>query len=429
MLKDTFVINTDNKKFISVLETLIDTLNIKSILHIHSGNFKYISIINLTDIIYTKININNIQDDSLITNMPNVDLIIMKDAITNLSDELIVEILDKYTKKCKVLLLSDSDSKLVNMDKYPYDKFPTTLIDTDKNEKIYVYPEIKIPKIIHFMWYSQDSSHYNSIPDNYKKYVKTWAENNKDYKIIIWTVENIQKEILQTDIFKKYKKTFDIMHHIEKCDLLRYIILYMYGGIYSDLNNLCNQNISRLLINRTLGLSFEPMEHNIIVFNNTKQELITNSFLISSKRNKFWIDFLNFINNFYFKNRDNSYVLINTGPYILGKFVLNYFKYIKDIIIKNCYTQIYINENENIITTGCENHKNNVFFKVWKDTSHWGGKYNNIYYDQFNVKQNHSIEYFTQSNNKNINQSKKYTKILLYLILLVLFIIFIILIL
>lgn len=298
--------------------------------------------------------------------------------------------MDKYTKKCKMILLSNdftTDDNIdinigqfrpINMDKYPFDSYPTTILHTNNNKKCYIYAKINIPKIIHFMWFSKKDYLRDSYPDNYIKYINSWKQHNDDYQIVIWTRDKIEKDIFPTKLFIKYKNLFDKMKHIEKCDFLRYIVMYLYGGIYSDLNNFCNHNITPLLIDRHIGFSLEPIEHNEMFYGVTEQILLTNSFLISSIYNTFWLDLLESINSNYYQTKDNLFVMINTGPYKLGKFVKQYYKDLSNILISNCYTQIYTQKNQKV-TLGCENRENyNIFHKKWKDTSGWGLKYNSV---------------------------------------------------
>lgn len=42
-----------------------------------------------------------------------------------------------------------------------------------------------IPKVIHYCWFGG-----NPLPDNLKKYIKTWREQCPDYEIIEWNEHN-----------------------------------------------------------------------------------------------------------------------------------------------------------------------------------------------------------------------------------------------
>lgn len=63
---------------------------------------------------------------------------------------------------------------------------------------------------------------------------------------------------------------------IQRADAIRYFILYYYGGIYMDMDTLCNQTIPMQQVEN------DASEH-IAVFKSTEPTGITNDFMISSK--------------------------------------------------------------------------------------------------------------------------------------------------
>lgn len=94
----------------------------------------------------------------------------------------------------------------------------------------------EIPKVIHQIWIGTKSKpHYWS---------DTWdisfVKNYPEYKYVLWTDEKAQEEL------KKYPILELIFNNIQgycyKADILRYIILYEYGGIYIDIDSIWNYN-------------------------------------------------------------------------------------------------------------------------------------------------------------------------------------------
>jgi len=227
-----------------------------------------------------------------------------------------------------------------------------------------------VPKLIHFMWYSKSGKN-EKYPDRYDKYMISWRKYNPEFTIKIWNNTDIDDFWKLPDV-ENYREFYSKLKHIEKCDFTRYLIMYIYGGIYIDLNTMCYKNITPLL-DRELGLSFEPIEHNIL---HGFEYLITNSFLISSKGNIFWINLCEFIMKNYWKtNHPTNFIMINTGPCILGKFVIsNYSDKLNDIMIPNCLTQLFVNEDKgnNVKTKTCSSNDQVYFSKHWKDTAGWG---------------------------------------------------------
>ena len=100
-----------------------------------------------------------------------------------------------------------------------------------------------IPKIIHQIWIQG----YNSIPDNLKKIHLECIKINTNFKFIFWDNNKIIKFIKEhydiefLDIYNNY----NIM--AQKADFARYLILYIYGGIYLDMDMICKKNLNTFL--------------------------------------------------------------------------------------------------------------------------------------------------------------------------------------
>ena len=95
----------------------------------------------------------------------------------------------------------------------------------------------RIPKVLHFIWIGN-----NNIPNIYLKYIQSWIKYHPDYTYCFWNDDNIPKLINQN--------LYDSTNiYAMKADILRYEILYFYGGIYIDCDFLCLKNIDNLLDN------------------------------------------------------------------------------------------------------------------------------------------------------------------------------------
>ncbi|HEM9602787.1 TPA: glycosyltransferase family 32 protein [Streptococcus agalactiae] len=81
-----------------------------------------------------------------------------------------------------------------------------------------------IPKVIHYCWFGG-----NPLPDNLKKYIKTWREQCPDYEIIEWNERNydVTKNIFMREAYTK--KNFAYVSDYARLD-----IIYTYGGFYLD---------------------------------------------------------------------------------------------------------------------------------------------------------------------------------------------------
>jgi inositol phosphorylceramide mannosyltransferase catalytic subunit len=107
----------------------------------------------------------------------------------------------------------------------------TNIFTENKNENK------EIPKILHFIWIGK-----NQIPTIYNYYIQSWLFNHKDWKYYFWDDSNIP--ILYN------QETYDKSEtYAQKADILRYELLYKYGGIYIDCDFLCIKPIDKLIEN------------------------------------------------------------------------------------------------------------------------------------------------------------------------------------
>ena len=85
-----------------------------------------------------------------------------------------------------------------------------------------------IPKIIHQIWIGPKKR-----PDIWMDTFKIdYIKKNPDYKYILWNEENIDPLFEDFPIYKQVYNLEDSYNG--KSDILRYLILYVHGGIYVD---------------------------------------------------------------------------------------------------------------------------------------------------------------------------------------------------
>lgn len=89
-----------------------------------------------------------------------------------------------------------------------------------------------IPKIIHQIW----TQGCNKIPEKYKNYTDGWkAKEAEGYQYMCWSDESL------IDLIKKYDPSLvEVYTYFElpqqRSDLGRYLLLYIYGGFYIDMD-------------------------------------------------------------------------------------------------------------------------------------------------------------------------------------------------
>lgn len=158
---------------------------------------------------------------------------------------------------------------------------------------IIIYNMEKIPKTIHQIWLGE-----NKRPDIWlDTFKKDYINMHSDYHYILWNESNIIDLFME---FPVYGTIFSLeTTYNGKSDLLRYLILYKYGGIYIDADSVWinNKNFDDLLnqVNDSgVFVSYEPDTTNICggVMGSTKnnkymKELIQNieKYIIDTNNN------------------------------------------------------------------------------------------------------------------------------------------------
>ncbi len=101
------------------------------------------------------------------------------------------------------------------------------LYDLDKHRSFSNDGNYKIPRIIHQIWLG------GPLPAKYKEWVATW-KNWNGWQYMLWTDEDVkQLDLYNSDLYRRAP------NYGEKADILRYEILYNFGGLYVDTDMEC----------------------------------------------------------------------------------------------------------------------------------------------------------------------------------------------
>jgi GT2 family glycosyltransferase len=98
----------------------------------------------------------------------------------------------------------------------------------------------QIPKIIHQLWIG------NKAPPP-KNLMDTWRDKNPDFTYIYWNEEEFAKRKI---VFKCQKRIDEIEEINGKADIIRWELLYHYGGVFLDADSICIEPIDDELMNK-----------------------------------------------------------------------------------------------------------------------------------------------------------------------------------
>jgi mannosyltransferase OCH1-like enzyme len=152
------------------------------------------------------------------------------------------------------------------------------------NENIDVYINntnnaFPIPKIVHITFKT-----YDSIPKEYKEIFNSWKVTNPDWEIKFYSYKD-NDDIVK----KKFPWLYDTYENFyfdeQRLDMAKACYLYLYGGLYVDINYLPLANIDTLFYKSNDELYFAYNN------DNTQNTIIT-SFMASKPKSSFWLSYL-----------------------------------------------------------------------------------------------------------------------------------------
>ncbi len=215
----------------------------------------------------------------------------------------------------------------------------------------------KIPKIIHQIWLGSKKKPewcMNSWKIDY-------INQNPEWEYRFWDEEEINKLSLIN------KKQYNDEKNVRgKSDIVRYEILYQFGGIYIDSDSLCinpNKSLNNLINNKTFIAGREPKN----------KQFVANGVIGCNINNQNIYKMIDFINKNYYNlkkkyPKDNQIWLVTNQP-----------QFTKICEENNChiydsnvfYPEDFIKNNINIPIEDIKlKYKNSYMFQYW--LSHYG---------------------------------------------------------
>ena len=164
-----------------------------------------------------------------------------------------------------------------------------------------------IPKKIHQIWLGS-----KPLPKKYLRWMNSWKKHNNGWEYKLWNEDNIKE--LQIKGFNIYSNELNPGY---RSDIVRYVVLNKYGGIYVDTDFECIKSIPNELLNYKFV--------SCLIFGNKPS--IANGMMMSTPGFILIKNILESIKKDNYVN-DISKIIENSGPEILTK---QYFSLIKEI--------------------------------------------------------------------------------------------------
>lgn len=159
-----------------------------------------------------------------------------------------------------------------------------------------------IPKIIFQTWKSR-----TDIPEHLAYWSNTFRKHNPDYTFRLWDDKDNRAFIAKN--FPWFLETYDgYPAEIYRADAVRYFFLYLFGGVYADMDTECLRPLDDML----------AMDSDIILgrmgTNPHFEHSIPNAIMISKPRQEFWLLVISLMTNPLLEHNRPEYM---TGPIIL----------------------------------------------------------------------------------------------------------------
>jgi mannosyltransferase OCH1-like enzyme len=172
-----------------------------------------------------------------------------------------------------------------------------------------------IPKIIH-QTAPTDESKWKPI---WKQCQDSWKNLHPDFEYRFWSDEDMDTFMKENypEFYENVFVKYDV--HIKRVDALRYFILKHFGGIYADMDYMCQKRFFEELQGNNVYIAESPW---------TKGHH-QNALMISPKGHIFWDSVIDELQ----KRKDVTGTLEATGPYALEECISKYKE--KDLITLN----------------------------------------------------------------------------------------------
>ncbi|KAL4219253.1 hypothetical protein ACF0H5_021835 [Mactra antiquata] len=136
-----------------------------------------------------------------------------------------------------------------------------------------------IPQILHQTWKT------NCLTDDMAKYIKTFADWNPRWRYYFWTDET-GRDLIAKRHPALLKVWDNVSKGVQRGDILRYVVLYEFGGMYTDLDVQFLRNLDQLTYKYSCIVSPEPFEHSAFLYK--LPFVINNAILLCKPKHPFF---------------------------------------------------------------------------------------------------------------------------------------------
>ena len=148
------------------------------------------------------------------------------------------------------------------------------------------YLRIQKNKIIHQVWFGtipnreQAKKTYLKL----KQYRESWTKRNHNWVHIEWSRRRSFEFVKR--YFPEYYALFrSYRYEIQRCDVIRYLLLYRYGGWYADMDYYCNRPLDEAMSQYPNKIYFVQTPNTTFL---QDEDYISNSLMYSEAGHQYW---------------------------------------------------------------------------------------------------------------------------------------------
>lgn len=223
-----------------------------------------------------------------------------------------------------------------------------------------------IPKRIHMMWLTDRMDiHEMQIPSKYDYCRSTWTQHNPDWTLDIWSLPKV-RELLK-EYFPQHLAAFDKTRRIiTKCDIARFCVVAVFGGLYCDLDFYCRKSMNEIVAGKDIMLIREVPEHE------DKDNKLYNGIFAAVPQHPFLLGWIERMFANIAETPDTiDFVEHTTSPvafqrYYMSSVITNSTKI---QLTETCRLMPYTDKNK--LSSKCLNTLDPETFTVWHEGSNW----------------------------------------------------------
>ena len=132
-----------------------------------------------------------------------------------------------------------------------------------------------VPKRIFQTWETDD------VPERWRSAQQSVRLQNPDFHYTLLT-DHDRRDILRKHWPQLLPILRDYPHAVQRADLIRYVVMYLFGGVYLDLDYVCLRPLAGLVERVSAAVGLVPSTNS--------PNYVSNSVLISRPGASFWLE-------------------------------------------------------------------------------------------------------------------------------------------